>query len=103
LLGLLDPLGPVALIGSMTMAIVTVHWGKPIWSTAGGGELPLTNIAVAVALILTGPGGISLDAALGSALPRWVALPALVIVFVVIAVGLTGRGTPQPAAAGASD
>ena len=101
-LGLLYPLGPVALIASMTMAIATVHWGKPIWASHGGAELPLTNIAVAVALILAGPGRYSLDAALPSLLPQWSALPVLAIGLAVIAFGLTNRAAPQPAMAGSS-
>ena len=70
LLGFLNPLGPLATIGSMGMAIAKVHWGKPIWVTAGGAELPLTNIAIALSQAMTGPGRISLDSALGLRLPR---------------------------------
>jgi putative oxidoreductase len=99
LLGLLNPLGPVALIASMAMAIATVHWGKPIWASQGGAELPLTNMAVAVALILAGPGQYSLDAALQRSLPEWTALPALAIVLAVIAVGLVSRSAPRAAVA----
>src|SRR5438093_8276308 len=40
--GLLGPLGPIAAMGSMVMAATTVHWGKPIWVTSGGAELPVT-------------------------------------------------------------
>jgi putative oxidoreductase len=99
LLGLIDPLGPVALIAAQTMAIATAHWGKPIWATQGGAELPLTNIAVAVALILSGPGIYSLDAALHTALPMWTALPVLAIGLAVIAFGLMNRVAPRPAMA----
>jgi putative oxidoreductase len=42
-----------------------VHKGTPIWVTEGGAELPLTNIAAAVALALTGPGAYSVDRLLG--------------------------------------
>ncbi|HXH82852.1 MAG TPA: DoxX family protein, partial [Candidatus Tectomicrobia bacterium] len=49
-LGLLNPLGPLAIISVMTMAWLKAHRGKPIWVTSGGAELPLTNIAVALAV-----------------------------------------------------
>jgi putative oxidoreductase len=53
-LGLLHPVGPVFVTGSMAMA--TTHGGKSIRVTEGGAELPVTNIAGARAIILGGPG-----------------------------------------------
>lgn len=41
LLGFLNPIGPIGSIGSMLMATRKVHWGKPIWGTSGGAELPV--------------------------------------------------------------
>ncbi len=75
LLGLLNPLGPLGVIGSM--ATVKAHWGKPIWVTEGGPELPVTNSTIALALMLLGPGKYSLDKALGIRLPRWIAPPRI--------------------------
>ena len=66
LLGFLNPLGPIGVIGSMSMATITAHGGKPIWVTEGGAELPVTNIAAATALMLNGPGTFSLDSQTGS-------------------------------------
>ena len=60
-LGFLWPLGPITEMAPMGMAFGTVHWGKPIWVTSGGGELPVTNMATAMSLAMTGPGRISLD------------------------------------------
>ncbi len=68
--GLFSPLGALALAAAMGTAIVTAHWSKGVWAQQGGFELPLTNLAVAVALALMGPGRYSLDAALGVALPE---------------------------------
>lgn len=73
-LGLLHPLGPLSMLGSMAVATRKAHWGKPIWVTAGGAELPLTNIAIGVALSLVDPGRLSLDHALGIRVSRSLAL-----------------------------
>ncbi|BBL78503.1 hypothetical protein RxyAA322_03570 [Rubrobacter xylanophilus] len=79
-LGFLNPLGPLGIIAAMSMASVTAHRGKPIWVTEGGAELPVTNMAVAAALMLNGPGRYSLDRALGLRLPRWLAPLALLVI-----------------------
>jgi len=70
-LGLGGPLGPIGVLSSMTMAATTAHWGKPIWVTEGGAELPVTNAAVAVALAMAGSGRYSLDQMTGIKVPRW--------------------------------
>lgn len=90
-LGLLNPVGPLAIMGVMAMASATVHRGKPIWVSHGGAELPVTNSAIMSALILAGPGRFSLDHALGLHLPRWVALPGLAAVGSVVVYGLATR------------
>jgi putative oxidoreductase len=64
-LGLLTPLAALLLIGTMTVAIATVHGQKGIWSTEGGYEYNLVLMAVAFALAGVGPGKWSLDNALG--------------------------------------
>jgi putative oxidoreductase len=84
LLGLLNPLGPLGVIGAMAMAARKAHWGKPIWVTEGGPELPVTNISIATALMLAGPGKYSLDRALGIRLPRWIALLGIVAISLVV-------------------
>ncbi len=92
-LGLLHPLGPLGIIGSMSIATTKAHWDKPIWVTEGGAELPVTNIAVATALMLNGPGKYSLDRALGIRLPGWVA--PLGLIGVLISVYYAGLGAPS--------
>jgi putative oxidoreductase len=94
-LGLLYPIGPIAATGAMLMATVKVHAGKPIWVTSGGAELPVTNIAVAVALALTGPGKFSLDSLLGIKLPRWIALPVAGAVLAGLVAGVQTSQAPS--------
>ncbi len=87
LLGLGGPLGQLGIVGAMGMATVKVHAGKPIWVTTGGAELPVTNMAIAAALMLAGPGRFSIDQALGIRLPRWLAIPGLAVVAAAIYAG----------------
>lgn len=64
-LGLLTPLGSAAIIGVMVVAILSVHLPKGPWATEGGYEYNLVLIAVAFAVAAAGPGGWSIDRALG--------------------------------------
>ena len=59
-LGAADPLGPVALAGAMAVASAT-HLDKGPFAAKSGYELPLTNLATALGLWVTGPGALSVD------------------------------------------
>jgi putative oxidoreductase len=83
-LGLLNPLGPLGIIGSMSMATRKAHWGKPVWVTEGGAELPLLNIAVSTALMIREPDRYSLDRILGIRLPAWVGPLGLVGIILTV-------------------
>jgi putative oxidoreductase len=83
-LGALNPVGPLGVIGAMTMATATAHRGKPIWATSGGAELPVTNLAVAGALALVGPGRFSVDHALGIRLPGWIGVAGLAVISLTV-------------------
>ena len=98
-LGFLYPLGPIATMGAMAMATGKVHWGKPIWVTQGGAELPVTNMAAALSLALTGPGRFSLDRLFGIRLPRWLVITAATAEAVMVAIGIMSRPKPQPSPA----
>jgi putative oxidoreductase len=73
-LGLLSPLGGLAIIGAMLVAIATVHLVKGFWAGKGGYEFNLSLIVGAAALAFTGPGPYSVDSALGIHLPEPVSL-----------------------------
>jgi len=83
-LGLFRPLGPLGVIGSMSMATRKAHWGKPIWVTEGGAELPLLNIAISTALMIREPDAYSLDRLLGIRLPAWVGPVGLVGIILTV-------------------
>jgi putative oxidoreductase len=86
-LGLASPLGPILAIAAMVMASVKAHWGKPIWATSGGAELPVVNIAALSALAMIGSGKLSLDRLFGMRVPGW-----LVTLFTVGAIGTVAYG-----------
>lgn len=67
ILGLLTPAASLLILGTMAVALGTVHvaHGDPFVSTGGPSfELALDYLAVAVLMLLAGPGRLSLDAQL---------------------------------------
>ena len=98
-LGFLHPLGHLGTMGAMIMATVKAHWGKPIWASAGGAELPVINMATALALILAGPGRFSLDHVLGIRLPRALVIAIAIVEATMVVIGIVSRPTPPPAPA----
>ena len=100
-LGLGGALGPVIVIMVMLVAIVSVHLGKGFFSATGGPELPLLNVASALALAFAGNGAYALDRLFGinfltGADQVWYAVAAAVI---VAALNLLARRAEKPAAA----
>jgi putative oxidoreductase len=92
LLGLLDPLGSLAIAAAMLTAIATAHLGKGWFTMTGGPELPLTNLAAAAVVALAGPGRYALDSWLGIALPEpAVGVAGLVLVLLGVAAALLSR------------
>ena len=71
--GIGDPLGPLAIAGTMAVA-TSVHRKSGPLAQRGGFELPLTNLALAVALLSAGPG----QHRVGPNLPRTLARLAVV-------------------------
>jgi putative oxidoreductase len=78
------------------MATREAHWGKPVWATEGGAELPLLNIAVSTALMIREPDRYSLDRILGIRLPAWVGPLGLVgIILTVLFAELEADKPPE--------
>jgi putative oxidoreductase len=65
IVGFLTPLGAAAIIGTMTVAILTVHGAKGWQNTQGGYEYNVVLATAAFALAAAGPGAWSIDHALG--------------------------------------
>jgi putative oxidoreductase len=97
-LGLLSPLGSLAIVGAMIVAIVTVHLSRGFWTSKGGFEFNLALIAAAVALALTGPGPYSLDGALRIHLPEPLTLILGTIALIAGVAVTLGTRSPQPKA-----
>ncbi|MFE4775418.1 DoxX family protein [Streptomyces sp. NPDC056713] len=91
-LGLLTPAGGAVVVGTMTVAVAATA-GNGFWAQQGGCEVPLLYGALAAVLAFTGPGGWSLDAAVGlGARHGWTwGLGALVLGLAAAAVPLRER------------
>jgi len=98
--GLLTPAAAAAVVAVMLVAAVSVHGKAGFFAQAGGYEYPLVLAGAGLALAFTGPGALSVDAALGlgGSGVAW-GLAALVGGLVGGAVPLLSRKTsPAPAA-----
>jgi putative oxidoreductase len=88
--GFLTPIAAAGIIGSMSVAIIRVHWPKGFFNHEGGIEFPLILAITAFVIGLVGSGRFSLDRALGLRLPEpltYIAvlvLTALTVLYVVI-------------------
>ena len=98
--GLFHPIGPLAIIAVMLMAIALVHANKGLWLSNGGGEYNLVLITIAAVLGLAGPSHYSLDWWLGVALPMpqtfWIGLAIVVIGLIAGLAFRRGEQTQQP-------
>jgi putative oxidoreductase len=99
-LGLLGPFGPAVLLSVMIVAAVTVHWRNGLFAVSNGIELTLVYGTVAVAIALTGFGGLSLDHLLGLGRLWTPAVSASAVVLgVVWGIGNLALRRPAPATA----
>jgi putative oxidoreductase len=95
-LGLAHPLGPLSILGVMTMATRKAHAGRPIWGPEGGPELPITNSVIALSLLASGPGMFSLDRVFGTRVAPTSATILVLAGIGALALGL--RATPTATA-----
>ena len=97
-LGLLSPVAAIGVGAAMLSATLVPHWSKGPLSSKGGYEQTLTNLAVAIAIALAGPGAYSLDRALGINVPIVYSEALALIAVIGVVVGLVSRRaqTAQP-------
>ncbi len=76
--GIADPLGPLILVGTMSVAS-TVHRKQGPMANKGGFELPLTNLAMAVALMSAGTGVLRLGPHLSKSFTRKALLGGVIV------------------------
>ena len=60
-------------------------------------ELPVVNMATALALTLIGPGRFSLDRLFGIRFPRVLVIAGAIVEAVMVAIGIISRPIPAPA------
>src|SRR5450830_901662 len=97
-LGLLSPLGSLAIAGAMLVAIATVHLARGFWASKGGFEFNLSLMVGAAALAFTGAGPYSLDGALRIHLPEPLTLIVGAIALIIgVSATLLSR-SPKPEA-----
>ena len=94
-LGLLSPIGSLAITGAMLVAIATVHLSKGFWNSKGGYEFNLSILAAVAAVALIGPGSYSLDHALGIHLPEPLILIVGTIALIVGVAATLASRSPQ--------
>ena len=98
--GVADPVGPLAIMGAMTVASATHRASGPLAANRGF-ELPLTNLAAAAALAASGPGRFRLSPPLSRRLTAVVAAGGAVLAAGSLAKMLTAArdqpGEAQPA------
>jgi putative oxidoreductase len=95
--GVLNPLGPLALTGTMAVASTT-HRANGPFANKGGYELALSNLAGALVLASTGPGRFSLDSLLGISVSKRTRRLAVLfgLVSAVSTIAMMLRATPKP-------
>jgi putative oxidoreductase len=96
MVGLLTPIGAIAVGATMLSATLVPHWSKGPFGNKGGYELPLTNLAVAVAVGLIGPGADSLDHILNLSVPVLASEALAVLALLSVVLGIVSRRTPSP-------
>ncbi len=102
-LGLFTPLGAVAILAAMLVAMVSVHLKNGFFAMSNGIELPFLYAATAIGVAVTGGGAYSLDALFGLKLlsePLIIGgILVLAVVGAAVTLGLRRQAPGQAAAA----
>ena len=93
--GIADPLGPLVIAGTMVVAS-TVHRKQGALMQKGGFELPLTNFALAVALLSAGSGSIRLGPRLPKPLTKLSAVVGASLAAYSVSQLLRAKPAPAP-------
>jgi putative oxidoreductase len=96
-LGLLSPLGSLAIAATMLVAMATIHWANGFWNGKRGYEFNLALLASVIAIALTGPGSYSLDQAIGFSPPEPLTLVVGGIAVVLGVIAMLAFRTPKAA------
>lgn len=88
--GIADPLGPLAIAGTMVVAS-TVHRKQGPMMQKGGFELPLTNFALAVGLLVSGAGELRIGPRLPKSLTRFATVGGVILAAAALAQLLAAR------------
>jgi putative oxidoreductase len=94
--GLLTPFATVSLVGPMAVVVIQ-KWEKGFFNVRGGFEFMLLLLVIGVAFGISGPGAISLDAALGFGLPLPIRAGILVLTLLAALVALLPARSTAPA------
>ena len=94
--GLLTPFATVSLVGPMSVVVIQ-KWDKGFFNVRGGYEFMLLLLVIGVAFGLSGPGAISVDAAIGFGLP----LPVRAAIVILTLVGALAALLPARSTAAA--
>ena len=97
-LGAATPIAASVLTATMLTAINRVHLKNGPWATNGGYEYNVVLIAAALALVETGPGSPSIDAARGSKAngPKWAIISLLLGVIGAVGAHAVAEAAPAP-------
>jgi putative oxidoreductase len=90
--GLFTPLAAAILVAQSIVIVVQAHGPKGFFNSNGGYEFPLVLGIAAAAICIAGPGGASLDAALGLSLAAGVRVG---LVFAAVAAGVVALLIPR--------
>ncbi len=94
-LGLLTPIASALLVAQSLYIVLKVHLPRGFFSAKGGIEFPLQLLAGSLLVLATGPGALSLDAAVGLTIDATTRL-AVIVIALLGAVVAMAIAHPQP-------